>query len=273
MLGREISIAADLLGVRQANTPYQEPPEYVRTLLSRMRSAHLLARGTLEQEQKIQKAYYDLKLRKSSYEKGDLVYKLDSSSKPGQSKKLNAIYKGPYLIVEVLSPVLYRIEDRKKASVIHHDRLKVCNDRAVPLWIRRRRHQFLELEESLKLDDKDSEASSEDLATSSIPDQPKLDDIDPEASSDDLATYSIPDQPESSEILPSTSKAAPSDKDQLVICHPELRAARKDEDSDTMTPELNIDEGDLPALFEEPVVSRSGRRIRVPTHLRDFVLN
>ena len=46
-------------------------------------------------------------------------------------------------MTEILSPILYRIEDRKRPSVTHHDRLRIYKDRAIPLWMRRKRHHFL----------------------------------------------------------------------------------------------------------------------------------
>ena len=60
----------------------------------------------------------------------------------GQSRKLNPLFTGPYLVVKVLSPYLYRVRDRKKTLVLHHDRLKICEERAVPFWVRRRRHDL-----------------------------------------------------------------------------------------------------------------------------------
>ena len=61
----------------------------------------------------------------------------------GLSSKLKPIYSGPFLVVRVLSPVLYRIEGRKGSRVAHHDRLRICEDRVIPLWMRRKRHAFL----------------------------------------------------------------------------------------------------------------------------------
>lgn len=68
----------------------------------------------------------------------------DSASKVGQSSKLRQIWKGPYLITKVILSTLYRIRDRKVESVIHHDRLKLCRDRTVPMWMQRLWHQLLE---------------------------------------------------------------------------------------------------------------------------------
>jgi hypothetical protein len=65
-----------------------------------------------------------------------------SSTKIGQSKKLRKPWIGPYVIDEKLSSVLYRIRDRKKSKVVHHDRLKLCSDREIPLWLSRLRHSI-----------------------------------------------------------------------------------------------------------------------------------
>ena len=87
----------------------------------------------MESSQIRQKRDFDLKLKTQSYEVGDLVYKLDSTEKVGQSPKLQKDWKGPFLIVEVVSPLLFRIADRKKTHVLHHDRLKPCLDRDISL--------------------------------------------------------------------------------------------------------------------------------------------
>ena len=44
--------------------------------------------------------------------------------------KLQSLCKGPpYLIAAVKPPMLYQIKDRKPEFWIHHDRLKLCEDR------------------------------------------------------------------------------------------------------------------------------------------------
>ncbi len=94
-----------------------------------------------------QKLTYDVKTHQCSFDRGDLVYKLDTSTKKGESKKLKPVWIGPFVVTEVVSPVLYRIEGHRKASVVHHDQIKICNDRVVPFWIRRKRHYLLDLNE------------------------------------------------------------------------------------------------------------------------------
>ena len=50
---------------------------------------------------------------------------------------------GPWIVVEVISSVLYRITNRKRSMVTHHDSLKLCGDRELPIWFRRKRNELL----------------------------------------------------------------------------------------------------------------------------------
>ena len=48
------------------------------------------------------------------------------------------------LVTQKISDILYKIEGRKgnSSQVLHHDRIKLCNDRDIPLWIRRKRAKW-----------------------------------------------------------------------------------------------------------------------------------
>lgn len=84
---------------------------------------------------------------------------MEHTTKVGHSRKLKPLWKGPYIVVKVINPVLYEIEDRKKSYVIHHDRLKLCTDKDLPIWIQRRRTNFID---QLK-DTTPSEMTNEDI--------------------------------------------------------------------------------------------------------------
>ena len=56
-----------------------------------------------------------------------------------KSTKLQSPWEGPYLITAVKPPMLYQIKDRISESWIHHDRLKLCEDREFPIWLKRQR--------------------------------------------------------------------------------------------------------------------------------------
>ena len=71
----------------------------------------------------------------------------------GSSKKLNTVWTGPLLVVEVINPVLYWVLDRKRQYVVHHDLLKCCEDRVVPLWIRKMHHELMDLDTTIAYDE------------------------------------------------------------------------------------------------------------------------
>ena len=60
----------------------------------------------------------------------------------GQSKKLQPIWSDPWIVTQMISSVLYRIANRKRSMVAHHDSLKLCSDRDLPIWLLRKRHEL-----------------------------------------------------------------------------------------------------------------------------------
>jgi len=149
MFGREVTHPLDLtLGLQTVNQQEKEIVEYVQDLVLSLALVHDIARDNLKTSQTTQKKYYDLRKREKVYHVGDAVYKLDTATKPGQSRKLKPPWKGPYIVTKVYSTVLYEIEDRKRSWTIHHDRLYICKDGELPIWIQRRREQLCSQQES-----------------------------------------------------------------------------------------------------------------------------
>ena len=143
MFGRELHLPTDILmGLPSQHSLPTEPAQYVGHLIEIMRSTFQEVRENLGAVQVRQKRLYDTKAYQRTFEVGDLVYKLDSYTKVGQCKKLQPIYLGPYLVIKVIPPSLYWIEDRKRNMVVHHDRLTSCRDRVVPFWLRKKRYDL-----------------------------------------------------------------------------------------------------------------------------------
>ena len=109
-----------------------------------------------------QKRLYDLKIHQRLFDVGDLVYKRNTSLKKGEMKKLNPLYAGPFVVVKVLSPALYKVRDQKKSQVLHHDKLKTCEDRGVPLWATRLREKLLKAEKEGTHGERGLEAEKDD---------------------------------------------------------------------------------------------------------------
>lgn len=78
----------------------------------------------------------DLRVLKKSYDKGDKVYILDNSTPKGKCKQLCPPWKGPGIVVERITPYLFREQLHYKVMFLNHDKLKPCRDRQLPTWLR-----------------------------------------------------------------------------------------------------------------------------------------
>ena len=139
MLGREVNQPIDLLFPTPTSASDTTPDMsgYVAELVTQSQLAHETARANLKTTQATMKRNYDLRTVEKAYKKGDVVYVLDTAAVKGKCRKLSANWKGPGLILEVLSPYLYKVKLCGKDSIMNHDRLKLCKDRQLPHWIRK----------------------------------------------------------------------------------------------------------------------------------------
>ena len=127
MLGQEVRRPLDLVfETENTSTKQKQPHEFALELKKRLSEVHALAREAIGGLQLYQKRYFDYTKNQTSFQEGDVVYKLNKASKSGQSSKLKPIWHGPFLVSEILSPILIRIQDKKGTYVVHHDLLKTC---------------------------------------------------------------------------------------------------------------------------------------------------
>ncbi len=247
MLGREVVTPLEMItGVATANAAPQDPAVYVKDLTKRLREIHALAREKIGQTQRYQKRTYDLKLVQKAFQVGDLVYKLDSAASPGETRKLKPVYIGPFLVTEVLSPLLYRVEGRRKSQVLHHDRLRFCGDRFIPMWIRRKRHELLDLDATIAYDEDELEQSMQVIA-------PQPDPVAQQAPQPHVPVAPVRNEP----IAPVRDEP-----------EPQPRNIQQNQQAQIVNDEP-VDYG-LEALFHEPVVTRTGRAIHRPGYLADY---
>ena len=142
MLGREVNQPLELMlgnEIRETSTA-----EYVQQLETDMRLSHAAARTALKSAQRRQRAQYDPRTYTTKYEVGDAILLANSATKIGECKKLQPLWLGPYLVVAKISDILYKVATQKKTYVIHHDRMRPCNDRSLPLWLTRKRSNLSE---------------------------------------------------------------------------------------------------------------------------------
>ena len=77
----------------------------------------------------------DIKLKQHKCEPGDVVYKLNLALKIGENNKLKSVYSGTYVVSKVIKPVIIQIKNQKRTINVHHDNIKPCNDRNLPIWV------------------------------------------------------------------------------------------------------------------------------------------
>lgn len=233
MLGREVNKPVHVHYGLQGEGSVNEG-EYVKKLDFVMRETHKIARDNLKGTLLKRKRDYDVSLKQEIYDVGDFVYKLNSATKKGVSKKLLPIFDGPFVVTRVMSPILIEIENSKRKTIVHHDKLKHCDDRVIPLWLRRRRQELLSLDDTLPYDE--DEHSYGDLDISDLFSQDAQDD-------EIIDSLNEVDQ----EILPSPQPGpAP------------VTIQEESQQSFTVAPKI-------------PVKTRAGRQIKENTKYSDYI--
>ncbi|GFO46543.1 Pol polyprotein [Plakobranchus ocellatus] len=143
MLGREVTTPLELmfpLPRTATEGPILDP--YVSSLEQDLQQAHAQAREILKTTQKRMKKDYDLKARRFHYEVGDAVYVCDKASLKGRCDKLKSPWKGPGLVIQMITPYLLKVQIKNNVSVVNHDHVKKCQDRDLPKWLIRARQRL-----------------------------------------------------------------------------------------------------------------------------------
>ena len=136
MLGREIRLPIDLaLGLPEKRQSKCET-DYAYELEKHLVETHNFARKHMQVSSDGMKTYYDKSANFTEFSVGDIVWFHNPVRKPGLSLKLQRPWKGPYVIVEKMNEVLYKIKDnpRGKPKLVHYDRLKVYQGENKPTW-------------------------------------------------------------------------------------------------------------------------------------------
>ncbi len=143
MLGREINLPLTAV----VATPKEEDGEapdyedYVADLQERMHTAHEIARTHLKKAAVHQKQQYDPRTKSHALTAGQPVWLWDPSRKKGLSPKLTSKWKGPFVVVQKIDDLVYRIQrgPRTKAKVVHINRLRVYEGENPPTWFQKTR--------------------------------------------------------------------------------------------------------------------------------------
>ncbi|CAC5382285.1 unnamed protein product [Mytilus coruscus] len=127
LFGRDVRYLIDVLyGTVSNNENFDNLPDYVMQIRTYLDNVHEFAREKINNASDKQKWYYDYKVNFKPYSVGDAVWLHDPKRKVGISPKLQCNWDGPYLILNSISDLVYRIQklESSKPRVVHYNRLK-----------------------------------------------------------------------------------------------------------------------------------------------------
>ena len=290
-LGHEVNLPVDVIyGLPVVRKFFETAAGYLKVLLAQFRQVHAEARANLRGAQKHQKRLYDVTCRRQTFDVGDLVYQKNSSVKLGQSRKLCPLFTGPYVVTRVLSPYLFEVQGQKKSLVLHHDRLRLCEDRVIPFWVRRKRRQLFEQEERYSgvEDVAQEEESDEPAGPDEGEHEEQLPDLRGSSDLDATLPYGLEEERghvrtedtgsvgldaavgSGTEDVVAVDRAA--EEESGTGSEDDQRYDMKDRVEDH--PWMEEESWGLQHLFPDAgLTTRHGRRVRTPGYLRDYVGN
>ena len=131
MFGCLARLPVDIIMYGSCPTEPVSPHQYVKTLKATMEGAYEKAREHLKATAVRSEELYK-RVHGREFQVGELVWLNNPVVPRGRSRKLHCPWTGPFKVIKNISPVVYRIQDKRPGSrkrvVVHFDRLKPCPD-------------------------------------------------------------------------------------------------------------------------------------------------
>ena len=118
VMGFPLSLPIDCIYSTPQTTIYATPSDYVFTMKQKLQETHQLMREFMDVEQERQKSYYDRSKYGLSYKVGEEVLVFNPTVKKGETRKFTSFYRGPYIIVEIINDLNFKVEDEKTRKAI-----------------------------------------------------------------------------------------------------------------------------------------------------------
>lgn len=145
MLGREVFLPLDIMVGTIPGDQRLIAPEYIAKLKERLQDSFKVVRDNLRTYAEQNKKYYDLRSHGDDFESGNLVYVMKKTRQKGVSPKLDAKWKGPYVVVKKFGTI-YEVQINRQTSKLYHfDLLKPCfsDINSVAPWLKRAQKKLL----------------------------------------------------------------------------------------------------------------------------------
>ena len=147
----------------------------LENLKSSLRKAYKEVRINNQKMHQKNKVYYDRKAKKRIFEVNDRVFLFCPARKPGRCHKFRRFWQGPYIVVQKLSDLNYKIVDKKgKEFVVHVNRLKKSYDQTPWSFENTRRPRQKPRQPGSEIFGEDVEIQSRPIAISDVR-EPRID--------------------------------------------------------------------------------------------------
>ena len=138
MFGREVNTPIEL-AVPSPSQEVQTATGYGQELEEALFRAYNSAREFLGRAGERQKRAYDGRTHTDQYELGDYVY----CRNPQLTGKLSPFWIGPFVVLSHRGGPLYLLQGKKRAMMVHQDRMKKYRPEEAPSWAKRARKDVL----------------------------------------------------------------------------------------------------------------------------------
>ena len=129
MFGREMKLPLDIMIGVPNEEEYNLYGDFASKLKRKLTEAFKHVRENLQTAQCRQKDYYDRGIKDCSFQPGDQVFLYNPALKPGEAAKFHREWKGPYLVLQKVTEVTYKIrkldEPRNVSKIVHFNNLKL----------------------------------------------------------------------------------------------------------------------------------------------------
>eukprot|EP00731_Ephydatia_muelleri_P033914 Em0041g27a len=104
-------------------------PQYIKEVKTTLKMAYDVIRENLDVAQKKRKERRDKHCAEVNFKVGDRVWLFNPAVKVGETRKLSSQWRGPYTVIDRVSPVNYKIQliETTKTQTVHHNRMKMSN--------------------------------------------------------------------------------------------------------------------------------------------------
>ena len=117
VLGFPLLLPIDCIYSTPQTATYATPSDYVFTMKKKLQKTHQLMREYMDVKQERQKIYYDRSKCGPFYKVGEKLLVFNPTIKKGETRKISFFYRGPYIIVEIINDLNFKVEDKKTRKV------------------------------------------------------------------------------------------------------------------------------------------------------------